>query len=208
MQVIVDGEKNFELKGAPEDALAAVAAVNDFLREQGRAIMAVRVDGRDVAANQLQEALKDTPLAEIGTLEFQSEDLSKLVDACLAELEAHLPELPKACRALAELFHSETPEAGFEPFQQLAEIWKAVKERELMVAQALNLKMSEIELQGATLEQKHEELNGFLQEAAQALLDGDCVLIGDLLEYELAPRAEQEAEIVALLQEHAPAQSG
>ena len=42
-------------------------------------------------------------------------------------------------------------------------------------------------------------------EAAQAVLDGDCILIGDLLEYELAPRAEQEARIVALLQELAAA---
>ncbi len=77
-----------------------------------------------------------------------------------------------------------------------------------MVADALNLQLRDVELHGAKLGAMHEELNGFLQEAAQALLDGDCVLIGDLLEYELAPRAEQEAQIVALLQEQASEPSG
>jgi hypothetical protein len=49
------------------------------------------------------------------------------------------------------------------------------------------------------------ELNSFLDEAAQALRDGDTVLLADLLEYELSPRAELEGEIVSLLRRQAEA---
>src|SRR6056297_2158490 len=110
MQVIVDGQKNFQLTGEPEDALAAVAAVNEFLRENGRAIVAVRVDDAGIPPEQLQDTLQDKALDDVDVLEFESEELGKLVDNCLTDLEAHLPELPKACRSLAAVFHSETPE--------------------------------------------------------------------------------------------------
>ena len=46
------------------------------------------------------------------------------------------------------------------------------------------------------------------QDARKALEAEDCVLLGDLLEYELAPRAEAEAEVVALLRSQASQQSG
>lgn len=44
-------------------------------------------------------------------------------------------------------------------------------------------------------------MNKFLAEAVGALESGDLVLLGDLLEYELAPRAEAEVRITALLRE-------
>ena len=45
-------------------------------------------------------------------------------------------------------------------------------------------------------------------ETARDFTDTDsCLRVGDLLEYELAPRAEREAEIVAWLQERADALS-
>jgi hypothetical protein len=130
------------------------------------------------------------------------------VNKCLDELVAILPDLPHACRSLAEVFHSGTPEDGYEPFQELANIWSLIKTREILVVDALHLDLNALEVGGQVVAGLHSELNGFLEEAAQALQDGDCVLLGDLLEYELAPRAELEAEIVAHLQEHAPAKTG
>ena len=140
---------------------------------------------------------------ECGVLRGLSGALHGDTSAALGDLEGVLPELPEACRKLAETFHSESPESGFEPFQQFAHIWKTIKERELHIVGALGIDVDELEIDGQPIGPMHDELNKFLDEAAEALKNNDCVLLGDLLEYEMAPKAEKEIEIVAMLRSRA-----
>lgn len=207
MDVIVDGASNYNLKGNPEDVLGAVAAVSEFLRSQGRSILSVKVNGEEVSPEALAERLKNTPIANVSRLEIGSEHTSALVEDCLLGLQEFLPELPQVCRNLAEVFQGEKPEEGFDPFVELAEIWGQIKSREALVANALELDMRELEVDGKTVQTVHAELNQFLEEAEQALKDGDIILLADLLEYELAPRAELEVAIVSILQAHIPARA-
>ncbi len=208
MDVIVDGQRDFEVRGEAKDALAVVSAITDFLSQKNRAMLSLRVDGKTVTPETLIEELEGTPLAAVGQLEVSSEEVPVLVEQVLSELKDNLPELPGACRALAEVFHGEDPTAGYEPFESLAEIWEHVKNQELLAARGLDLDLDAMVIDGVPITKMHEELNGFLREAAEALENEDTVLLGDLLEYELAPRAEQEAEIVKLLQEQVAAKSG
>lgn len=204
MEVILDGERNFALEGEPPDALSVVVAISEYLREQGRSIMSVTLDGAPIEPDDLVTALEDKPLDEVGAIEITSETVAALVAQCVAELETVLPELPQACRHLAELFHSEQPGEGFEPFTELAGIWEHIKQQELLILNALELDPEGEMLNGQSLAALHEDLNAQLREAVTALEKEDTVLLGDLLEYELAPRAEREIEIVALLKERAP----
>ena len=90
-----------------------------------------------------------------------------------------------------------------DPFNDLAGIWKVIKEREIQLAGVLQLNLNEMEVDGLSVMRHHEELNAFLGEAAEGIQSGDCIMLGDLLEYELAPRAELESRIVADLKQHA-----
>jgi hypothetical protein len=200
MDVTIDGERNFQLTGDPPDVLSVVAAASDLLRAKGRAILRLRVDDETITPQDVVVRLKDLPLDRVQQILIESEDLSSLVESSLAELQKVLPELPAACRSLAELFHGDNPEEGFEPFVELAEIWGHIKTREILVADALNLNMAEMRVGADSVARMHEELNGYLEEAAGALEARDTVLLGDLLEYELAPRAERELDIVNVLQ--------
>lgn len=207
MDVIVDGASNYNLQGTPDDVLGAVAAVSEFLRGQGRSVLSVKVDGEVVSPETIADRLKGTPLASVSRLEIGSESTTALVEDCLQGLQEFLPELPQVCRNLAEVFQGEKPEEGFDPFVELAEIWWQVKSREALVANALELDAGALEVDGKSVQTIHAELNQFLQEAEQALKDGDIILLADLLEYELAPRAELEVSIVSLLQAHIPARA-
>jgi hypothetical protein len=51
--------------------------------------------------------------------------------------------------------------------------------------------LAAVEVEGKQFESFYEELNNTLRELLQAFDDQDSVLIGDLLEYEIAPRTEQ-----------------
>ncbi len=208
MDVIVDGQRDFEVQGEAKDVMSVVGAVTEFLRAKNRAMLSLQVDGKTITPEILLAELEGTPLDEIGTLEVASEDIQVLVEELLRELRENLPELPDACRALAEVFHGEDPTEGYEPFESLAQIWEHVKNQELLAARGLDLDLDAMVIDGVPITKMHEDLNGFLREAAGALENEDTVLLGDLLEYELAPRAEQEAEIVKLLQEQVAAKFG
>lgn len=205
MDVWVDGQNNFRVEGEPEDALAVFRAATDFLRAQGRMVTVLTVDGVGVSPGDVCARLEGVALAQVAKLEVTSEDIRVLVTESLREVEQAIVELPQLCRQLAEVFQGSDPSEGFEPFQKLAGIWGHVKSRQQLAASALELNLEAAEVQGMRVSALAEELNGFLGEAADALKRNDSVLLGDLLEYELAPRAELEAGIVAWLQERAAA---
>ncbi len=202
MEVILDGERSADRADGYTDLLEFLAAVSDELQANNRALMSVSVDGRVLEPRKVAEEAACLGIDCIALLELTSEDVSVMVERTLASLHENLPELPAACRSLAEVFQGENPSDGYEPFERLAEIWEFIKNQERLVANALGLKVGELQINGVSLENMHTELNGFLEEAAQALESRDCVLLGDLLEYELAPRAEREADIVAVLAAH------
>lgn len=205
MEVQVDGQGNFAVQGQPKHLLELLGAVTDFLRDQGRAMVTMTIDGVAVMPDELAEFSANRPLDGIDAIAVTSRPIADLVDESLQELRASIPELATACRGLAEVFHSEVPEEGYDPFHELAGIWSHVKQREAMVANILGIDLSQLSIGDKPVHQVHTELNACLEEAAQAITSGDCVLLGDLLEYELAPRAEEEQRIVALLQEKAAA---
>lgn len=207
MEVIVDGARNFAVEGTPNDLMAVVAAADAYMRQQQRMIVSIALDGVSVWPDQVMAKLKDVPIDAVKVLEIRSEACNALVETCLEELNNALPDLPSACRSLAEVFHGENPAEGYEPFHDLADIWGHIKERERMVLDALSVEADSLQVGETSIAAMHQELNQFLEEALAALESGDLILLGDLLEYELAPRAEREADIVALLREQATARA-
>lgn len=198
MKVLLDGEIREDFAGA-DDLFAVVAAVNDWLRERKCGIVELRYNDSVISPDEVTEKMRDKSGEPNDILDFKSAPVEKLVESALSGLDAYLPELAKACRSLAEVFQSDAPENGYDMFRDLAEAWMEIKNRELQTANLLELDLDTLLVEGVSMSVLHEELNGFLEECAQALNDGDCVLLGDLLEYELAPRAELETEIVAML---------
>jgi hypothetical protein len=206
VEVIVDGEHNFTPSEDVADGMALMAELADYLSGQGRAMTGLQLNGEVIPPEQLQDVLSERSISDINVLEVTTHAVADMVTQCLEELQTSLPSLPEACRQLAGVFQSESPEEGYDHFRELAMLWGHIKNRELLVAEYLQMDLSSVELNGRPVHALHEELNTVLQESAQAIKDGDTVLIGDLLEYELAPRAEDEVRIVALLQENAAAQ--
>jgi hypothetical protein len=203
VELFIDKKPSNQYAAGAADVMSALMAASEDLRQQGRVILSVRMDGVALSPDTMLETLKDKPTAEAGVVDIVSDDITHVVCETLDELEAVLPDLPEACHSLAEVFQGQDPAAGYEPFDRLATIWKTVKEREMQVVNALNIDTSAFLVSGAPLVRMHGELNTFLAEAAEALKNEDCILLGDLLEYELAPKAEAELEIVRALRKAA-----
>ena len=134
MDVNVDNASTLALEAIPADTPALVAALKEHLKKQGLVIKSLKVDGVDVFAREYDPAV---PITETTSVEVTTENATEFATRILSELEEVLPDLPTACHSLAAVFQGNAPVEGFEPFQQLAEIWSVVKERQLEAAAAL-----------------------------------------------------------------------
>lgn len=79
---------------------------------------------------------------------------------------------------------------------KLLRIYSRLSESALEKNEIMELSVGE----GATVEDFFQELNGILKELADAMSAGDSVLTGDLLEYEVAPRARDLLEAIGSLE--------
>lgn len=208
MELIIDGKRDPEMADVADDALGVVAAASQALRQRGRAVVSIKADEEELKPDQLMAALSGRSVRDIKTLEIESAETAALVEACLHDLIEYVPELSNACHILAEIFQGQSPQEGYDHFHRLAEIWRNVKVREMQIVGALDISLENLDLDGVPVARIHEDLNRYLNEALEALKAGDCVSLGDLLEYELAPRAETEVKIVQLLQTQAREKSG
>ncbi|MBX7255365.1 MAG: hypothetical protein K1Y02_03295 [Candidatus Hydrogenedentes bacterium] len=203
MDVIIDGNRTHTFETAPSEVIAALGEVSATLQSEGRAIVGINIDGQNLTADRLAEVLENKTPDQVGTISVSTERVAILVGQALDELEQSLPNLPQACHELAHVFQGADPTQGFQHFQVLAELWSHVKERENTVAHALGLDLDSMKVGDTSVKMLHEHLNRTLDDAVRAMESQDLVLLGDLLEYELAPRAESEAEIVSMLKAQA-----
>jgi hypothetical protein len=208
MEIVVDGEKSFESPEGLDTLSAAIIEVCARVNEAGRAVLRITIDGAPLSLDNFQDDLGEKSLADAGLLEIQTESVLTLVATSIEELQEALSELPTICHQLAEVFQRGEAEEGFEKLPQLFDIWHAIKTREDQICRALDLDANHLTIDDATLPELHEELNAELGKAVVALQSQDTVALGDLLEYELAPKAEQESEIVGLLHERLKERSG
>jgi hypothetical protein len=203
MDIIIDGTPGYPFGELPADLIGVLKGIEEGTRADGRGITQIVVDGEEILPEDVMEKMGDKAVDTVGSVLITTRSLNEMVRDCLSRMRETVRELPGLCRSLAEVFQSDTPEDGFEPFQRLAEIWHIIKQNELHVASTIGLDLENTPVEGKALRESHMELNTYLGECIGALEAGDTVLIGDLLEYELAPRAESEAHILATLEQHA-----
>lgn len=208
MKILVDGSPAVDFHQLPDTLAELINHLGTRLKEQDRAILSISIDGEKISYDDLTTAVSSQSLESINAVEVLSRSLPELALEQLDEIDAVLPELAPVCRSLAELFQSGGPKEGYEQFEQLASIWQDLKYKQRMVAQAVDCSLGDLSLGKSDVGKHHQELNTYLQEAAQALQAEDRVLLADLLEYELAPRAEEESKIVQALRERVEERTG
>ena len=201
MDIILDGSRGLDFEGTAADAFAVVVTINDHLRKQGRGIKSIAIDGEPVDPSSLMDSLKERPVDSIGSIEVVSCDIAELVAESLERLQEAVPELPGLCHEIASVFQSDAPREGLEPFQKLVEVWGFIKSREHQVAAALGLNLEDLRVSNQSYHEHLQELNTYLNNAIKALGEGDTVALSDLLEYELAPHADIETQIVEMLRD-------
>lgn len=200
MEIVLDGERGFALQTDPETVGDALVAINDYLLGKGRGLQEIVSDGEAVPAEQLTLEFGRRPVSEVRLLEIVSADLLELARESIKDIKEVLPELPAVCQGLSQVLGGDSPQDGFGGFNQLLEIWEALKERECQIVAALGVEMEALEVSGTSLATADGQVHDVLDKARKAMERSDYAGLSQLLAYDAFSLAERETEIVALLE--------
>lgn len=204
MQIIVDGKSGFELESGVDSIAGALELLVEHLDVQGRGLLALSIDGDPVLPDDLSATVGERGIDEIEVLEVQSASYRELIEESIREAMDVVPELHVACLTLAEIVAGDSPQDGFAQFNDLKEIWEAVKERQQQIAEVLNVSPDTVTVEKDSIATLHTNLTECLDKASKALESGDFAALSDILSYDLAALAELERAIFDALRAHLP----
>lgn len=200
MEILVDGKKQFTLQSNPGTVGGVLIEISEYLESNGRVLQGVVADGKPVPPEEIMGKFGRMSVSEVTSLDVASANMLELVDESIGELKEVLPELPAACQALSEVLASETPQDGFSAFNQLLEVWEVLQERRAQIVSALGLDTYVTKLGDVTFAEREEGLTEALARARKLMEESDFVALADLMAHELSDFADQERDIVSILE--------
>ncbi|GEM_PF-512481 len=201
MKVIINGNEELAIPESARTLNDALTALVEYLHSKKLGLVKLRVNEQDVYPGDSLNSVQNMNILNIHKLEATAVPILQLLKESITDLEKYTPELSSICYAIADLFQSENPNDGLIPFQKLTEIWGEVKNREAVIVNTVSRYLDKENSIVNEIVIHHNELNQFLNEAYNALEKGDIVSLSDILQYELAPRAEKEVNIVNILKQ-------
>ncbi|NQU76156.1 MAG: hypothetical protein HQ546_07585 [Planctomycetes bacterium] len=183
MEVYADGEavRDQALEGK------TVGGLLDWIRrgDADRFVVAVRIDGREVADGEL-EAVLALPLDGCGRLDVETTSARILAASALAQAADVLEEAREHHSAVGELLASSKQVEAMDRLTACFDAWNSAEQalRQASRVAGLNLDADEGPSSPGVL---IEKLRGCLNEIQQGLKIRDYVAVADLVEYEMLP---------------------
>jgi hypothetical protein len=186
MHILIDDEPYLTEvpRGQTVQQLAQSACRGDDPDQADRIVVSLRCDGEPVPDHQLDEVLQTT-VSAFEKLELQTRPLRALLHATLGQASELLEQTAGWAEEAANLLSDGKTSCAMEKLQQVLSSWQEVQDATQLAARALGTQVEELTVSGQRVQETLEPLKLKLRDLRTALQNGDLVLVGDLLRYEL-----------------------
>lgn len=195
MQIIIDGFSDLVRAEGKETLGEVFSWLNRYVKDNQRVITQVRLEGKTITEKE-RRRLEEKRVGEFEKLELVTSYPWQLAVGALDEIHQQLAGLAKNLKKVAFLFQTADYCPAFCLLRDCFKVWHWIIEGLQRVERILGLKYSLIFFKGKSLSEKVDYFLKFLKEANEAMEDHDFLLMAGLLEYELVPRIEEQAEMV------------
>lgn len=185
------------MTGPPTQSLAELA--NEVCRAsrqgQTRYVVSIRCDGQPVGQQELAVALQ-SPTDRYERVELQTQPIAALVRGTLEQAALVLEDSTSAREQAADLLAAGQQEAAMQELQRFLEAWKQIHQTLTIVSQVLDIDLDHVSEGGTDLSTVLDTLKARFTEIKEAMSQGDLVVVGDLLRYELSQPVEQLVDLL------------
>lgn len=203
MQILVD-DQPYIMTGPANQTVGELA--NEVSLSTGgseaRFVVSLRCDGQAVGQQELASVLQ-TPASSYDRLDLQTQPVKALVCGALEQAVAVLDDSTHAREKAADFLSTGQQEAAMRELQRFMEAWKQIHQTLVMSAQVLNVNLDSIRVGDTALTDVLEALKTQFTNLREAMVQGDFVVVGDTLRYELTEPLSQLALCVRGLADQA-----
>ncbi len=200
MQLIVDGESDYTLSMTPSTLADVLLDITSTMNPQGRVLFSILLNGESISPESLTPQLGERWVADIQSLEIMTASVSDLVVETLSEISEVIHELPSVCEELSITFSGESPSDGFGYFNQLLDLWEALKGRQAQVMNHFSCDPSALYLDTVTITEHNEQLVQHLGQARSLMEASQFTELAVLMGETVLPLAQREALLIEALQ--------
>lgn len=191
MQILLD-DRPYTTAGASTQTVGELAneVCLSAQRDEPRFVVSIRCNSEPVAPQDLAEVLQ-APISRYDRLEFQTQPVAPLVRSTIEQAIHVLQDSADAREKAADLLASGQQEAAMREIQKFLQSWKQIHQTLMVISQTLRVDLDQVSVGQISLTGILDALKAHFTEMREAMTQGDFVVVGDLLRYELAEPLEQ-----------------
>jgi len=167
----------------------------------GTYINTLLLNGRPIEPDA--EKTRSTPMTEIETLEIEITTILDILNKNITNAEDYLKKLIPGIEKTAELFQMGSDQEASQLFVKIVDGIEWVSQVLNEILKALMADPKALQLNGKTIQERHNTLIDLTNQLLEAHKNKDWVLVADLLEYEIAPYYKEWQEIIPQLKKMA-----
>jgi hypothetical protein len=164
-------------------------------RNEPRFVVSIRCDSEPVAPQDLATVLQ-APISQYDRLEFQTQPVAPLVRSTIEQAIRVLEDSGHAREKAADLLASGQQEGAMQEIQKFLQAWKQIHQTLMVISKTLRVDLDKISVGDASLTGVLDSLKAHFTEMREAMTQGDFVVVGDLLRYELAEPLGQLGDLL------------
>lgn len=184
MQILVDDHSYQPAGGADQTVQELALEVVAAAAGSPRMVVALRCDGSDIDEQRLTEVLAAN-VGSFDSVEIITQPVAALVKATLDQAIAVFDDASRSRGAIADALAEGRVNDAMESLQTLLNTWRQVQEALVGAAEGLELTLDDLSVEDHPLTELVAMIRTHLTELKDAMTDGDFVLLGDVVRYEL-----------------------
>jgi hypothetical protein len=146
-----------------------------------------------------RQSYADIPIETVKKIEIIVENKSARVIESLDEIERLLPVIINSFTDVADTLIAGQKHKALSIFSESLGNWRKMINFLRVIESSYKISFDEIEVNGKKVKDLNNELFTVLTEIKKAVENEDLVTIGDLVEYELKTRLEEQRNVISLL---------
>jgi hypothetical protein len=202
MNVFLD-DQPFEADIADSATVGQVLeAVLSDVRARQRVVAAIRCDGAEIDAENIQKVLA-TPASEYARLDFVSGTAGELAVDALSHVQAALGELQTNREQAIEKLNQGQISEAMDLLGPFFEAWRRAHEAVLQSAKLIDLDLTTISVDDVSVSQVFGDFAEQLRQIKEGLESNDHVAVADILTYEAETTSQRWTKLIEIVKQTA-----
>lgn len=206
MEVIANGQQIPFTLDDEKHFLDVLQTLLGLTNQANKLVLECKLNGEVVSLLD-RSGFADIPVSQVEKIELVVANKDERIKESLAEINNALTAFIESFGEVSNLLIAGQKQSALKKFAATLEQWRKVVNFLRVIEASCSLDFKTLAVDGKTVEETNSELYGVLAEVKTAIENEDVVAIGDLVEYELKDKLEEQKKVCLVIEKQVTLQT-